>query len=481
MPERTETTTHNRSKRVPRQAAVIEQLPHRGGRLSTFGWIALTLGSGCLGLRYGAGPAGAAWGWLAAGAVLVVAGVWAVLRGRRHLTPVLTSLRGLSADERIVVFLRSFKDDKGFSRVAARRWFRLLFTSMLPTPAHLRTEEDQVGRAFSPFGRMIALGNTKDQLPRLGAARHYASDGTWWDEVCAALDRSALVVLAAGAGKSLAREVKELVRRGNPTRLVLLVVHDRKQYADFRASLGGEFPKGLPDYPPTRMRHRLLRGRYVRAAVYFDSDWTPHWEMLDGRYPVSGLARRTQRALPRALRTVYRRAGVPARVTSRTPRPRAVKLSVLMIAAFWLTVLALPVLGVAFVKAVAGALATDNPLDPSSYRDTPSGSFHHVTGEIDTGAFYSLYASWPLWLLAAAVATFGYRMWRGGPYAIMMVRIQGIFLPVFLLTSLMAQLPAVGRLLFLALGLGVLVALCPPVAALLLFRREVHTWVDSRL
>ncbi|MFJ3342408.1 hypothetical protein ACIPT3_14640 [Streptomyces diastaticus] len=463
---RTDSTAPPRPRRPPRQAAVIAQSERQGRRLSTAGWIALTLGAGGIGFAYGTASAWATWGIFAANALLVVAGIWAVLRGRMHLTPVLTSIQGLPADERIVVFLRSFKDDDGFSRVAARRWFRLLFTFMLPTPAHLRTEEDQVGRAFAPFGRMVALGSTTDRLPHLGAQRHYASDGTWWNEVVAALDRSALVVLAAGAGRNLGREVGELVRRDDPTRLVLLAVRDHDQYTRFRAALEGEFPKGLPDYPPKRIRHRLLRGRYVRAAIWFDRDWTPHWEMLDGRFPLLGVARRTQRALPRALQPVYRRAGVPARLKPRTRRPWAVKVSVLVIATFWLAPLTLPLLLAGLVLAVGDILPPEVP-------DLSRG--------FDPGALLSLYTSWPLLLWLLVVAVCGYRLWRGGPYAVMISRIQGVFFPVLLLAAVLGKLPVPGRVLFVAFVLLLLIVLSMPVAALLLVRRDVRDWVDSRL
>ncbi|MFG2228119.1 hypothetical protein [Streptomyces sp. NPDC048644] len=480
MPElRTEGTTPSRLNRSPRQAAEIEQYPQRGRRLSTLGWVALTLGSGCLGF-YGGTSVWTAWGLLATGAVLVVAGVLAVLRGRQHLAPVLTSLQGLPADERIVLFLRSFKDDDGFSQVAALRWFRLLFTSMLPTPAHLRTEEDQVGRAFAPFGRLVALGSTDDQLPRLGAERHYASDGTWKTEVRAALDRAGLVLLATGAGRGLTWEVEKLVARDEPTRLVLLVSRDRQQYTKFRESLGGRFPNGLPDYPPKRLRHRLLRGRYVRAAIWFDSDWTPHWEMLDGRFPLIGLARRTQRALPRALQKVYQRAGVPARVTPTTPRPWAVKLSVPLIAAFWLLPVSAALFAVPVVVFVVNSIvkALFNALHfPSDYAAQVSITSH----QIHFHALDFLSRGWPLWLWVAVVAACGYRVWRGGPYILMMTRIQGVFFPVFTLAAVMAKLPAGFRLVFVALGLSVLVVLGMPAAAMLLLRHDVRDWVDSRL
>ncbi|MFG7941273.1 hypothetical protein [Streptomyces cacaoi] len=474
-------TAPPRPRRPPRRAADIRQSPWQGRRLSTSGWVALTLGSGCLGFSGMAGPAGTSWGLLAAGLALVVAGVWAVLRGRQHLTPVLTSLHNLPADERVVLFLRAFQDDPGYSRVAALRWFRLLFTSMLPTPAHLRTEEDQVCRAFAPFGRMVALGRTTDRLPRLGAERHYASDGTWKGEVLAALDRSTLVVLATGAGGGLAWEVEQLVARDDPTRLVLLVSRDRQQYARFRASLGPHFPKGLPDYPRRRLRHRLLRGRYVRAAIWFDSRWTPHWEMLDGRFPLAGLARRTQRALPRALRKVYRRAGVPSRVAPTTRRPGAVKLSTLLISAFWLLPLAVVLLAmqvvVLLVNFVIEAVFRQSHGSPG-----PDDQSRVTSSDFGFDVWEFLWGSWPLWSLwLAVVALCAYRMWRGGPFVIMMARIQGVFFPVFLLASLLSWSPTVGMLVLATSVLLGLTFLGMPAATVLLLRRDVREWVDSRL
>ncbi|MFJ5678293.1 hypothetical protein [Streptomyces sp. NPDC093097] len=463
--------------------------------MSTLGWIALTLGSALLGVHYGIAPVWAAWGQLAAGVVLVVAGVWSVLRGRQHLTPVLTGLQGLPADERIVLFLRSFKDDDGFSQVAALRWFRLLFTSMLPTPAHLRTEEDQVARAVAPFGRMVALGRPSDRLPRLGAERSYASDATWQDEVLAALDHAALVLLVTGAGRSLAWEVDQVVGRDEPARLVLLVSRDRRQYEHFREALGDHFPNGLPHYPPARVRHRLLRGRYVRAAIWFDGDWTPHWEMLDGRFPLIGLSRRTQRALPRALQEVYRRAGVPARVPPTTPRPWAVKLSVPLLAAFWLGPLVWSVFAVGALggrsHAPAGGLS---PSLATPSGDLPAAGHNTVLDLLLTG--------WPLWLWAAVVAAFAYRTWRGGPYAVTVARLQGVAFPVFLLALVVSLalspqgwlmfLPLAGLALVMAqqglywlfsLGLVLLVlgVVGMPVATTLLIRRDVREWIDSRL
>lgn len=78
---RTDSTAPPRPRRPPRQAAVIAQSERQGRRLSTAGWIALTLGAGGIGFAYGTASAWATWGIFAANALLVVAGIWAVLRG----------------------------------------------------------------------------------------------------------------------------------------------------------------------------------------------------------------------------------------------------------------------------------------------------------------------------------------------------------------------------------------------------------------
>lgn len=74
----------------PRRAAKIEQSPRRGRRLDTWGWVALLLGAV---LFAGNGTLGVQTRWEAGlqlvGLLLMLSGLWAVLRGRRHLQPIL--------------------------------------------------------------------------------------------------------------------------------------------------------------------------------------------------------------------------------------------------------------------------------------------------------------------------------------------------------------------------------------------------------
>jgi hypothetical protein len=454
-----------------RPVARIEQSPRRGRWLSILGWLAVAFaGAGASLAGSSLVPEGKqAALWIVAVLVLIVVGTWAVIRGRRHLTSVLPGLGALPPGERIVLFLRAFSDDAGFSKVPAFRSARSLL-GYGPTPADVRTEEDQVARAVAPFGRMVALGSPSDRLPHVGADRSYASDEHWQSEVLAALDRANLVLLVARPGPSLAWEVEQVVRRNDPARLIILVTRDQHQYARFRESLGAFFPRGLPGYSKARIR--ILRRGHARAAIWFDNDWTPHLEVLRGGFPLIGFARRTQRALPRALRYVYQRAGVPLRLKPTVSRPRAVKFSVALVVAFWFGT------GVCYAA--------------------PFGLAASAAGDSQPLVLLILQNYLPLLLIQLPVlGLWLYRVWRGGPVAITMIRVHGVFIGIGLLVVVvmtMAQatqsvlvsavlLSALGLTWFLVLLVAVLLigVLGLPAVTLLLVRQDVREWIDSRL
>ncbi|MEU6561967.1 hypothetical protein [Nocardia nova] len=508
--------------RPARPPADVEQSPRRGRWYDTLGWVAITLGGAGFGFAAQddadtTSTMPTTWIWVAS-VVLTVAGAWAVLRGRRHLMPVLDSLRGLPGNERIVLFLREFKDDPAFHRSIGTRflWLRAIFTGQPLTAADLHTEEQQIATAVASFGRMVALGNPSDSLPPLGVERAYAADATWRGEVLAALGRAELVVLAAGSSRNLAWEVERIIERGVPTRLVLTVGHDREKYERFRWALGGYFPRGLPEYPTPGLRQRVLKSYSVRAVIWFDEDWTPHGKVLAGWVPVLDFARRTQRTVRRALKTVFVRAGLPARVTPALPRPAAVPAGIALLLAIWLIpVLVLTVL-FRFLE-IVGAMTIGSD---------------SIAGSAGIGFTFVLGA---LVLLGAVTLPWMWRVWRGGPLAVGMARIWGVSftlaLAVFLLTPLDKEAAAhpsseTGRSITHSshsdssdysdyshddssddpfgddpfgdnstestapggwpetlplLALTVLLSSLPLGVTTLLMRREVRAWVDSRL
>lgn len=462
--------------RESRSAAAIEQSPRFGRRLDTWGWLALFGGAALVGVDIG-GNSGEGLGWagvaqLVVGLVVMLFGLWAVLRGRRHRSVVLPDLGAVPEGEGAVLFLRAFSDERGFARTAASRPLRWLLWPPPITPSELRTEEEQVARAVAPFGRMMALGPTSDRLPRTGANRSYASDEEWQSKVRRALDEANLVLLTAGSGDQLEWEVEQAVRHGDPTRLVLVVPRTRGQYGDFRQRLGGLFPRGLPEAPEAR----TSRVRYVRAVVWFDPDWTPHLELLTGRFPMFRRAARTQYALPRALRPVYERAGLsaPTRDASAVSRPRSVPAAVALFSvAGW----AIP-LGFFLI----GPLFFESRPDPAS------------SGLLNTG---NEVGDWFVGLGLAVLFAIPFAVWmrrvlRGGPIAILTVLFLSpvpgfsllgwaMGLAVFAIPALFEG-SAVGVVAALlgALHLLVVAVAVPVIVCLLLFRRDVRDWVESR-
>ena len=67
-----------------------------------------------------------------------------------------------------IVFLRSFKDDD-----------RKVWMARQDDAALLVGFEDALSEIFLRVGPFIALGSTKDFVPRLGAARTYRDDSVW--------------------------------------------------------------------------------------------------------------------------------------------------------------------------------------------------------------------------------------------------------------------------------------------------------------
>lgn len=458
-----------------RPASEMQQSSRWGRRLEAWGWFALVLGWALvLGALAGIvqqvpepedGIGGPVF-WtvfffaVIAGLVLLVPGSWAVRRGRRHLQRVLPDLRTDLPGERIVLFLRAFSDDAEFARSAASRFLRWLLWLPPATPGDLRTEEEQIARGVAPFGRMVALGRPGERLPRSGAERSYASDERWRSEVLAGFDRANLVLLSAGPGENLRWEVEQAVRRDEPTRLVLVITRNVRHYADFRASVENLFSRGLPDDP----QERASRTRQVRAVIWFEPDWTPHWERLTGGLPLFRSAARTQYALPRALHRVYERAGVrpPTKTSSSLPRPRVVPAAVALGSAWLFLSIVLTLVFLAYCLIRISGMSTGSAIMLASV------SF------VVTAVFYAM------WMR---------RVLRGGPIAFLLFQICFVAPNVQPLVAMFGLWAAaaldesqVGEVLAVLGGLNTLALMfvVPFVVGKFLFGRDVRAWVDSR-
>jgi hypothetical protein len=151
-----------------------------------------------------------------------------------------------SADEllardrrRPVVLLRSFGDED-LALVAGQ------------THGHnvrLARLEEAVADRFRPFGPLVAIGNPREALPTLGAARSYHSEMEWRWAVIGLMREALLVVAVAGLTAGLRWELEAIARDGHLSKLLILMPQsDREQrWAVIRQELQGL--SGLGDMP----------------------------------------------------------------------------------------------------------------------------------------------------------------------------------------------------------------------------------------
>lgn len=306
---------------VPRKRARV-----RNSRLT--GWIYRLLGcalvvAGWVLLRYSRSALPRflleQWGTAAAGAASTIAGVaflslggLLLVRSRRHFATLVSSFHRDSEERGLVLYLRSFSNDRDFARThrgsnqplalgMARRW----------------TEEEEIADAVFPFGEMVSLGAPDDELTYAGSARLYASDDSWKSEVRAGLGRASLVLLACGTSTGLQWEVEQIRHWNRPSRLILVIGDDVAEYQSFKDAMEGFFPAGLPRWTPAAELPDHARNYFTRAIVLFDEDWTPHLVHLGAR-------RKRRRSLlapahsprwlsnefARAISTVHKRGGL---------------------------------------------------------------------------------------------------------------------------------------------------------------------------
>jgi hypothetical protein len=164
-----------------------------------------------------------------------------------------------------VLYLRSFGIDKSTSYPLNGRM------------ARYRTEEQQLARAFNAFGPLLALGRPGEQLPMLGAQRFYFSSTDWQQEVLGFIKESRLVLIAAGKSAALMWEIEQAVASVPPENIVIIVPFGQDSYEEFRSLamplLGHMLPVWIHEYRKS--------SSMIRAAVYFEPDWTAHFVRLD--------------------------------------------------------------------------------------------------------------------------------------------------------------------------------------------------------
>jgi hypothetical protein len=219
----------------------------------------------------------------------------------RRLRARTVDLASDSADDASrVLYLRTFSTDPALARLSSTQsgWTQALMSR--------RTQEEELAAAVRTIGALVAVGQPGESLPYLGAMRGYLPVDRWQENVRRLLATARLVLLVAGHGSGLSWELARAVELVPPTRLVLLIPMDSSGYAGFRTASKHNFPRGLPEYIPGKPHFKSMR---LKAAVYFEPDWTPRFVRLNRRRVRGNELAQTESTFVYQLKPVYDNLG----------------------------------------------------------------------------------------------------------------------------------------------------------------------------
>jgi hypothetical protein len=228
------------------------------------------------------------------GGVLLSCGLLIGRRARRHLVRIIESPASLLPGS-YVLYLRPFILDRNTSGLELKTG-RALFQSYNALSRSGRTYEERLARMFREFGPLVAVGRPEEQLPLgSGAQRIYIPRDGWEPIVSELIDSARLIILGAGPGKGTVWEYVEVMRRRDPSRLLILVT-DRDAYRRFKASSIAEVEGVLlelqsrhgsswqapilPDLP-SPARPRSPATYFFLAMLFFSPGWEPHLTFFD--------------------------------------------------------------------------------------------------------------------------------------------------------------------------------------------------------
>ncbi len=135
-------------------------------------------------------------------------------------------------DRAPILYLRSFTIDNQPVAVKPRGWTARL----IGLGARFPTLDEAVLDSAAPYGPVIAIGDPRDPLPPLGAARTFVGGGDW-QRVVADLARAAeLIVLVVDSSEGVRWEVRHVIDNGLWDKTLFLASPSRTQ-AERSASL----------------------------------------------------------------------------------------------------------------------------------------------------------------------------------------------------------------------------------------------------
>ncbi|MBW8890588.1 MAG: hypothetical protein JF616_22775, partial [Fibrobacteres bacterium] len=191
---------------------------------------------------------------------LIFAGLALMRRGRKLTTGSGDAV--LAGDPRPpVVYLRPFDSDTlGVSVVTRSLGWRYY------------TDEEQLATVVQEIGPFIAIGDPREKVASLGAARIYAREGGWEGKVLELVAKARLIILRAGTSEGFWYEFQAVLTSTSPAQVLLLTPARRSDYESFRKRALRIHGRPLPDWADVG-KHKLLSN--AGAIIEFDDDWTP--------------------------------------------------------------------------------------------------------------------------------------------------------------------------------------------------------------
>lgn len=197
-----------------------------------------------------------------------------------------------------VVYLRSFADDEVLANTNIVRGF-----------IQLTTEEEQYARVLNRIGPFIAVGDPREGLPDLGATRIYVGDGDWQRRVETLINGARLIVLRLSATEGLLWELRTVIARNDPGKLVLLVPGPPEHYPTLSQRANEWLPEPLPSSLPRSTSFGRLST--VVGLVRFRAGWLPEFLPIRVNYLRGSLIAPLAPHLQLTLRPVFEQLGAP--------------------------------------------------------------------------------------------------------------------------------------------------------------------------
>jgi len=175
-------------------------------------------------------------------------------KGRCFLT--LPAEKLLKKDKRPpILFLRPFDIDETLS-------------DFFKGEKRVESQENLIVNFFDGFGPVVTIGQPGEKVPSRGAARFYFHGEDWKTEIIKLIDQSRFVLVALGDSPGISYELKMVVEKIPPERILLFLPLSGNRNEQFKTIQKILPIRILPDISPV-INHILI-------FVYFDENWNPY-------------------------------------------------------------------------------------------------------------------------------------------------------------------------------------------------------------